>query len=210
MAVRYLIFMVLINTLSNSVSSSSSIDDLDDFDDNDAFEALLEEIEDAAANGLIVTTTEGLIEGIIRQGISQWIGVPYAQPPIDDLRFEAPQSLEPRLPVEIFDATQTLDSIPVCPQIIGSFRGNEDCLYLNIFKSSNTEQDEELPVMLWVPGGRFELGGGSTFIYDPTNWLNNPNANDVIIVTINYRIGLDIIFIYNMYLVSYDIPTTIT
>ena len=143
----------------------------------------------------LIKTTEGLVQGIKRDGIIQFIGIPFAKPPINELRFESPQTLESRPKKDVLNATQTLDSINACPQSRGgSISGDEDCLYLNIFAPSNKKKNKKLPVMLWIPGGRFEVGAGSSFLYDPTNWLNNPKANNVIIVTINYRIGTNVIY----------------
>ena len=149
---------------------------------------------------LLIRTTEGYVQGIERDGIIQFTGIPFAKPPIGDLRFEPPQSLEERPEQDVYDATRTLDSIPVCSQIwrgIISTSGDEDCLYLNIFVPSKSNKkknkNRKLPVMLWIFGGRFLHGSGSSSLYDATNWLNNPNANDVIIVTINYRLGMIIV-----------------
>ena len=136
----------------------------------------------------LIKTTEGYVQGIKRDGITQFIGIPYAKPPINELRFEPPQSLDKRPKQDILNATQTLDSVTICPQIFG---GDEDCLYLNIFIPNNKKK-KKLPVLLWIPGGGFAVGGSSVAgLYDPSNWLTNPKANDVIIVTVNYRLGIN-------------------
>lgn len=114
---------------------------------------------------------------------SAYLGIPYAKPPIGDLRFKAPVSPTPWLGV--LNATEFG---PMCPQgarIYGTpYQGNENCLFLNLY-TPQLEQEEEssYAVMIFIHGGGFALGTGQD--YGPDYLLDE----NVILVTINYRLG---------------------
>jgi para-nitrobenzyl esterase len=110
----------------------------------------------------------------------EFLGIPYAAPPVGPLRWRAPQP--PAHWPGIRAATQFA---PHCPQPIGVFgraSTSEDCLYLNVFAPAGHRR-AELPVMVWIHGGGFV--GGESDDYNPS-WLV---ADGVIVVTINYRLG---------------------
>jgi len=141
--------------------------------------------DDAATpDPLAVTTTEGDIKGVTldgMEGIRVFRGIPYAEPPVGELRFA------PTVPAE--DRSETLQLSEAfgnsCVQIdlaAGAPAGNEDCLYLNVYAP---ETGENLPVMVWIHGGAFVFGNGGGE-YDPTRLVQE----DVIVVTLNYRLGL--------------------
>ncbi|XP_023317064.1 uncharacterized protein LOC106658523 [Trichogramma pretiosum] len=108
-------------------------------------------------------------------------GLPYAKPPIGDLRFKDP------IPPDPWDEVKILQSYgDMCPQVLPSFpkpMGNEDCLYLNVFTKS---LDSKNPVMVWVHGGAFNYGSGDDFLYGPDYFMRR----DAVLVTINYRLGI--------------------
>ena len=150
--------------------------------------ALLAE-EDAA--DLIVTTSHGPLQGTqsdVSPGVSVFRGVPFAAPPIGDLRWQQPQPLqawdEPRDAVEFG---------PRCvqPEVEQGFYAMEpqptaeDCLYLNVWTTSLAE-DAKLPVMVWIHGGAFLMGSGSETIYHGDRLAQD----EVVVVTVNYRLGL--------------------
>ncbi|XP_060528819.1 cocaine esterase-like isoform X2 [Cylas formicarius] len=138
----------------------------------------------------IVSIPNGELQGLQLQSpelneFYAFLGVPYGQPPIGDLRFESPQ---PALPWNgTLDATQERDGC--LPLSNYSFYPNpgpksEDCLYLNIY-TPQLNQSANLPVMFWIFGGGF-VGGSKDYRYFGPQFLL---VNDVIVVTINHRLG---------------------
>lgn len=104
-------------------------------------------------------------------------GIPYAEPPVGDLRFAQP---EPRLLEGNIRATSFGSA---CIQDDGS--GSEDCLFLNVFFPKDTEPGDNLPVMVWIHGGALIQGASSVPGYD----LPALVKEGVIVVTINYRLN---------------------
>jgi para-nitrobenzyl esterase len=137
----------------------------------------------------------GPVSGRIDEnGALSWRGIPYAQPPVGELRWKAP-----RVP-KSFEKTFVADSFSeICPQLgnplmdidpslYGKKIGSEDCLYLNIWSPPVKEPGNEatlLPVMVWVHGGS-NVGGAGSLYYGG----NIAVQQDVVVVTINYRLGL--------------------
>lgn len=117
-----------------------------------------------------------------------WLGIPYAKPPVDDLRWKPPEKLE-RSPVRIEANRYGSDCIQYVSQLAGqsnsqeaNITGSEDCLYLNVWSPPNAV---ELPVMLWIHGGGNSIGSGSLY-----NGANLAARNRVVVITINYRLGI--------------------
>ncbi len=136
--------------------------------------------DDTTPNPLAVTTTDGAVIGVKTDDMRIFRGIPYAKPPVGDLRFAPPQPLEKRSA----DLTLTDEFASSCPQSnisTGAAAGNEDCLYLNIYTPSDAS---DLPVMVWIHGGAFVFGNGGGE-YDPTRLV----AEGVVVVTLNYRLG---------------------
>jgi len=108
-------------------------------------------------------------------------GVPYALPPVADLRWAAPQPY-PRWP----DLRPATSFGAVCPQD-GVTNDSEDCLFLNIWTPrAAVEREQQLPVMVFIHGGYFVLGAGSDPLYDGSYLAASGN---VVVVTLNYRLG---------------------
>ncbi|XP_030753700.1 esterase FE4-like [Sitophilus oryzae] len=135
--------------------------------------------------GPTVTIPQGSLEGGEGQDIDgnqfyKFLGIPYAKPPVGDLRFKEPVNAESWEGVR--NATVEGSS---CVQKSG---GSEDCLYLNVYtRNLPTENSTDLKaVMVWIHGGSFTSGSGSPTIYGPEFLL----TEDVIVVSINYRLGL--------------------
>ena len=121
-----------------------------------------------------------------QQGIRQFLGIPYAEPPTGSRRFRKPV---PRSPFTTsFDAS---DYGPACLQLtyaeyLKNFTYSEDCLYLNVFIPENLPSDSHLyPTMIWIYGGGFVTGQSD--IYDVRSFSLRANA---IVVTVNYRLNV--------------------
>jgi para-nitrobenzyl esterase len=113
-----------------------------------------------------------------------WLGIPFAAPPIDTLRWRAPR------PVKRWGDRTLKATSPgaECVQRLGEVEdidGSEDCLYLNLW-SPKEQPAKPLPVMFWIHGGGNQLGSGSTSIY---NGARLAATHNVLVVTINYRLG---------------------
>jgi para-nitrobenzyl esterase len=135
-----------------------------------------------------VTTSSGALEGLERNGILQFRGIPFAAPPIGPARFKAPQ------PVEPWTGTRPATEFGLCaPQhqspleaAMGAppFPWSEDCLFLNVYTPAC--DDKARPVMVWIHGGAYVNGSGSIPWYDGSMLARQ---HDVVVVTINYRLG---------------------
>jgi len=133
----------------------------------------------------IVDTQYGKVQGSQKETVSVWKGIPFAQPPLGSLRFRPPQPLETWTGVR-----ETTQFGAISPQAsTGSFGAlpgpmSEDCLTLNIWSPS--ADDARRPVMVWIHGGSFVTGSGSTPWYNGTSFAT---LGDVVVVTLNYRLG---------------------
>lgn len=141
--------------------------------------------------GKVVSTKQGRVEGEFRRGVQVFRGIPFAQPPIGKLRFQAPQA--PKRWKGVRSATSFGPAAPQIGPVNRLIRGvigaagskqSQDCLYLNVW---TPEPDKaRRPVMVWIFGGAFILGSGSTPLY---SGLRLARRGDVVVVTINYRLG---------------------
>ncbi|BDG37411.1 carboxylesterase/lipase family protein [Saccharococcus caldoxylosilyticus] len=138
----------------------------------------------------IVETRYGKLQGGKNESVYYWKGVPYAKAPVGELRFQPPQPPEPWTGVR--DVT-TFGAVAMQPAglLFGGVLGrtteprSEDCLFLNIW--SPGADGKKRPVMVWIHGGAFLFGSGSTPWYDGTAFAAN---GDVVVVTINYRLNV--------------------
>ena len=133
--------------------------------------------------GPVVTTSDGRVRGISSGGVDQFLGIPYAAAPLGDLRWRPPQPNAGWQGVR--DASKFASHCPQLGTPYGLPSTTEDCLYLNVFTpgKTNNGQPHLLPVMFWIHGGALIVGESDG--YDPMPLV----ANDVIVVTINYRLG---------------------
>ena len=140
------------------------------------------------ANDYPVKTSSGITVGYVHNNVINWDDVPYAQPPVGDLRWKAPRLLD--------DFNNSNDIIPqednFCVQepsgLGGSdgdsfFSGTEDCLYLDIKRPKKINK-ELLPVMFWIHGG-----GNTSGLKDLYDFSKMVRKHNVIVVSINYRLG---------------------
>jgi para-nitrobenzyl esterase len=139
-----------------------------------------------SSNGT-VKIADGLISGATADGVRSFKGIPFAAPPVGDLRWKPPQPVAPWQGVRECTAYG-----PDCPQApypqTSLFYSkprpqSEDCLYLNVWTAA--QAGEKRPVMVWIHGGALTRGSGATPTYDGTNFAKK----GVVLVTINYRLG---------------------
>ena len=146
----------------------------------------------------VLTVSGGKIQGILTDSsqVLVYKGIPYAAPPVGDLRWQAPQ------PIPAWDGVKICDTFgPIAWQpgnAPGTFYGDEfywegtpeqseDCLYLNVWAPAGTagKTDAKLPVAMWIHGGAYMNGYGYEVTMDGDAWARR----GVILVTINYRLG---------------------
>jgi para-nitrobenzyl esterase len=140
----------------------------------------------AAANPSIVRTEQGPVGGTVTDGLREFLGIPYAAPPLRSLRWRPPQEH-----ASWFTPLNTTRFAPHCPQqasVFGTESVSEDCLFLNIFTPSDAPNERDkshgYPVMVWIHGGALTVGESDDYI--PTKLVHRGR---VIVVTINYRLG---------------------
>jgi para-nitrobenzyl esterase len=140
-----------------------------------------------AADGPKVQTTDGAVRGFVEDGVARFYGIPYAAPPVGDLRWRPPAKPKPW--TETRDAT---NFGPICFQVttLGPFAGpqndNEDCLYLNVYTPNvNPDGKGKLPVIVWLHGGANFSGTGND--YDGSKLARDGKT---VVVTLNYRLSL--------------------
>lgn len=107
-------------------------------------------------------------------------GIPYAEPPIGDLRFRAPKPHQGWTGVR--DAKNHGNSCPSNGFVGILSGGDEDCLFLNVYTSS---VEGSKGVMVWLHGGGYLLGDGNTFLYGPELFMKE----NIVVVTLNNRLG---------------------
>jgi para-nitrobenzyl esterase len=132
--------------------------------------------------GLVVPTADGLVGGETTRTTNEWLGIPYAAPPVGPLRWQPPQPASPWKGVR--DATQFAPHCAQPASYFGVASTSEDCLYLNVYTPAGVRDNQrDLPVMVWVHGGAFIWGESND--YGPSSLV----SHGIIVVTINYRLG---------------------
>jgi para-nitrobenzyl esterase len=130
-----------------------------------------------------VKTEGGLVEGIVADGLTVYKGIPFAAPPVGDLRWRAPQ----RAPK--WQGARKADAFaPGCVQSMGGpppSGASEDCLYLNIWTPAKSPEDR-VPVLVWIYGGGFNGGATSVPVYSGEKLAKR----GVVLVSIAYRVGI--------------------
>ncbi|EEC16213.1 acetylcholinesterase, putative [Ixodes scapularis] len=158
-----------------------------------------ETLSTAFASEDLVFPFSQLIENRLHLGdkdVDAFYGIPYAKPPVGDLRFRKPQPAEP------WNGTYEATTKPTaCNQLDIRFiegvtfnyqNASEDCLYVNVWRPSGICDDTEscdkiLPVVVFIHGGGFQWGDSGLFIYDAANFVA---LSDVIFVSFNHRLSM--------------------
>jgi len=156
------------------------------------FELKVEEAENKLENEddtVEVKTFLGRVKGkkttlATGEEIHKFLGIPYAKPPVGDLRFMPPQIVTRYNDQECFNFGAECPQLPFDKPGSEEIKGSEDCLFLNVYTMPNAENTTNLkPVMVWIHGGGFTLG--SAQLYDPTPLVKE----GVVVVTLNYRLA---------------------
>lgn len=130
---------------------------------------------------LLVATSYGKVKGVQEKDVLTWRGLPYARPPVGELRFQSP------LPPKPWQGIRTAEAFsPECHQMriegwMPWLHGEEDCLYLNIYRPENAIG--KLPVLVWIHGGGRRTGNSRR---DVSDFVRQTNT---MVVTIGYRLG---------------------
>ncbi len=144
-------------------------------------------------NMIQVKTANGILEGTNESGVISFKGIPFAAPPVGDLRWKEPQ------PVKSWDGIRKADKFgprPMQRNIFGDmkFRSDgmsEDCLYLNVWTPARSAGDK-LPVLVYFYGGGLVAGDGSEYRYDGESLARR----GIVAITANYRLNLFGFFAY--------------
>lgn len=135
----------------------------------------------------------GSVRGIDGAAVDRFLGIPYAQAPVGELRWRDP--LPAKTWTSVRDATGAAPACyqappaafgPYTNEFLNSPRVSEDCLYLNVWRPHGASGSARLPVYVFIHGGAFNSGSGNIPIYDGTALA----ARGVVVVTINYRLGV--------------------
>src|SRR5215475_422830 len=137
----------------------------------------------------VVITQQGRVRGVERSDVRAFLGIPYAAPPIGDLRWKPPQIHAPW--PHVLDATKFRGHCAQVPNPTGTPSTSEDCLFLNVYVPNADDDDSQQSktphlraVMVWIHGGNLTAGESDDFDGSMLATLGN-----VIVVTINYRLG---------------------
>ncbi|KAL7728246.1 hypothetical protein ACLKA6_007352 [Drosophila palustris] len=136
----------------------------------------------------IVSTKYGQVKGLQRKTVYEeelyfaFEGIPYAKPPLGELRFRAPQ------PPESWAGVRDCTYIRAKPLqqhlLLHVVEGSEDCLYLNVY-AKKLKSEKPLPVIVYIFGGGFQIGEATRDVYGPDYFMKK----DIVLITFNYRVG---------------------
>jgi para-nitrobenzyl esterase len=141
----------------------------------------------ARAQSPVAQVEQGALAGVTVDGISSFKGIPFAAPPVGELRWQAPQ------PADVWAGTRNANAYGnACIQpVVQSLEGSEpvgaqseDCLYLNVW-TAGADPNAKRPVMVWIHGGAYNVGAGGLKMYDGTALAKR----GAVLVNFNYRVG---------------------
>lgn len=148
------------------------------------------------ADGLTVQTDTGPVTGFYNQSapnVRQFLGLPFAQPPVGDLRFAPPLPAKLRSGtlnatafapscMQKFSSSQTIYT-QVVPEFLIEGSQSEDCLYLNVWAPEVKASEKSLlPVLLYIPGGGFTSGGANSIYKFPDQWIQRTQSHLVVVM----------------------------
>jgi para-nitrobenzyl esterase len=177
-SIRFIVLLVLILFTIGCDSSSQKTEV-----EESTAPAAKAEISEASPMTTTVEVTGGTTEGVERDGIFSYKGIPFAAPPVGDLRWKSPAPVQPWTDVKKADAFEC--ACMQAPDSMGNTAPvSEDCLYLNVWTPAK-KVDEKIPVIYWVHGGGYSGGSTSTPMYDGTGFAKK----GVVLVSVAYRLG---------------------
>ena len=146
------------------------------------------------AQDAIIQTTKGAVSGTLnpKTNIQKFLGIPFAKPPVGELRWKAP------VPMESWSGIKEAKAFGTSPMqakpapfafwssefLIPESPISEDCLYLNVWAPKSSQGKKA--VLVYIYGGGFRSGGAACPIYDGENMAQK----DIVFVSINYRVGI--------------------
>lgn len=142
---------------------------------------------DGPADCTNIKTDSGPVTGVNNKGVCEYKGIPYAMPPVGEMRWRMPQPPQPWTESMVADKFGSECFQTPMIALAGGDKpiGDEDCLYLNLWARKN-DSNEKKHVMMFLHGGGFTAGSGSMDTYDGARLAA---TGDVVVVTINYRLG---------------------
>jgi para-nitrobenzyl esterase len=139
--------------------------------------------ENASARTVTLKVAGGALQGLWTEGVSVYKGIPYAKPPVGNLRFAPPEDGEPWS--DELDCSRFGDKCFQVALLAGPEPQSENCLTLNVWTPAKPGEDAGLPVYVFLHGGGFAAGSGSLPLYNGTGFAQK----GIVAVTINYRLG---------------------
>ncbi len=138
----------------------------------------------------VARVDSGQLEGVLQDGVISYKGVPFAAPPVGDLRWRPPQPVAPWTGVRRAadfgaDCMQGRFGPPQAPGVNTMPAPSENCLFLNVWRPARAEAGAKLPVMVWIYGGGFTGGSSSS----PNTSGAQFAKQGVVLVAANYRVG---------------------
>jgi para-nitrobenzyl esterase len=148
------------------------------------------------AHAQLVTAPAGQVQGHLNDGAREFLGIPYAAPPVGALRWKPPAPAVPW--VGVLDAADYPPACAQLPSLTGTASESEDCLYLNVWTPDPAPAPSDpRPVMVWIHGGSNIVGSSGDFVPFPpytTTRLYDAHqlsaSQNVVVVTLNYRVGV--------------------
>ncbi|MEU3691438.1 carboxylesterase/lipase family protein [Streptomyces narbonensis] len=140
--------------------------------------------QDVTAAHPVVTTDQGRLAGRVNGRAEEFLGVPYAAPPVADLRFRPPRQAG-----RWTGTREATRPAPACVQFLpvglsDPDHVSEDCLYLDVYRPRHARPGDRLPVLFWIHGGAFLMGTGTQF-----GGRTMADLTDSVVVSVNYRLG---------------------
>jgi para-nitrobenzyl esterase len=137
----------------------------------------------AASAAETVKVAQGTLHGATAGTVTSFKDIPFAAPPVGDLRWRPPQA--PPSWSGVRDATALGPQCMQMRQVTADVKQSEDCLQLNVWTPANFKPGAKIPVMVFIHGGSFTGGSGTNALYDGTHFAER----GVVLVSVNYRLG---------------------